>query len=779
MAQKFSSPGVFSEEVDQSFLAQGVAGIGAAIIGRSSKGPALTPILVTGYDSFAERFGAVTPSLQAPYAAKNYLKNSGALTFVRVLGHADGTGKSNGYTLGGVTAIADQSGSVDASALAVLHHSGTAAVVNVLGVANDANKFTITIGSVFAATASFVKTAPEYIGKVLNTDPTKYNTYGHYLAQLFEYITPLASASWNARTATGTPTSFAKDYTSGSTAWVKSQPVGGLEFSLFKFHTHGHGQATRDEVKVEISNVKPSPSPTSNPFGTFDVIVRKFDDTDQKPSAVEQFIGCTLDPSSLSFIGRKIGDTVETFDTVQRKFVAEGTYPSKSKYIRVELNTSDNAPEEALPWGHRGYAKLAFTTSTVDDLPYAQHQVDRNGNIDPNIRWGVVFASGGIADRMWADPLSPTNATDTEFSLALLSASWNAQGKQVWSYNSGLSSALRHQPVYASASLYKFSLPMAGGFDGWDVRVTDPLYLGNAVDENSSAGLAAGTGGGHAVISAKRAIDAIANPDAFDMNLLVFPGVHNLKIVDYARQLVNDRKDVMLVMDVTGSSVAEAIDALKTRDLDDNYTACYYPDLKINDRVNNRTVRVAPSVAVIGALAYSDRVGQVFFAPAGMNRGGLAAFDVVDTVDRLDFEDRNDLYENRINPIATFPSEGIVVWGQKTLQVKASALDRVNIRRLMIYAKKTVASAAKVLVFEPNQAATWQRFINTVNPILEKIRQDQGVERFKVVMDSTTNTPDVVDRNIMRGKIFLQPTKTAEFIDLSFVITNAGVSFGE
>jgi hypothetical protein len=240
-------------------------------------------------------------------------------------------------------------------------------------VANDANKFVITIGSVFAATASFVKTASEYIGKVLNTDPTKYNTYGHYLAQLFEYIPVQASASWERRAATGLPTSFAKDHTSGSTTWVKSQLIGGQEFNLFRFHTLGHGDATKNEVKVEISNVKPSPSPTSNPFGTFDVIVRVFDDTDQKPVALEQFIGCTLDKSSLTYIGRKIGDTVETFDTTQRKFVSDGTFPSKSKYIRVEIDTAANAPDEALPWGHRGYSKLGFTTASIDGFVYAPH----------------------------------------------------------------------------------------------------------------------------------------------------------------------------------------------------------------------------------------------------------------------------------------------------------------------------------------------------------------------------------------------------------------------
>jgi len=160
-----------------------------------------------------------------------------------------------------------------------------------------------------------------------------------------------------------------------------------------------------------------------------------------------------------------------------------------------------------------------------------------------------------------------------------------------------------------------------------------------------------------------------------------------------------------------------------------------------------------------------------------LNRAGLSQFDVVDIVDRLSYANRSDLSDNRINPIASFPSEGIVVWGQKTLQIAASALDRINVRRLLIYAKKTISSAAKYLVFEPNSSTTYQRFTNMVNPILDRVKQDQGIERFQVVMDSNLNTPDVVDRNVMIGKIFLQPMKSAEFIDLQFIITNAGVQF--
>jgi len=777
MAQKFMSPGVFTTEIDLSFLAQGVAGIGAVVVGRTLKGPAFSPTFVNGLDAFAAVFGEPLPGFQLPYAAKNYLKNSNALTIVRVLGHDDGTNTTNGMdAAGGLTAIQaiNDTGSLG-KALAVLHHTGSLAALSVTGVALDANNFVVKLtgsaGTIFAATASFITTSPNYIEKVLNTDPSKFSTYGHYLYRLHSFATPQASASWGVAGIMSGTTAFTRNFEGGKTAWVKSQPVGGMEFNLFRFNTMAHGAATNSDIKVMVANVKPSPSPLATPYGTFDIVVRKFSDTDQRVVVLETFTGCNLDPSSKNFLPRIIGEVNEVFDTAQRKFVVEGNFPNKSKHIRVELDTSVNAPAEALPWGHRGYTKELFTgaVAVTPDMPLTPNQFDRNGNLDPNITFGISFVSGGIDDRMKALPNNTQliRGADTDFSLSLLSASY-FNGKQIWLYNTATPSYLLHQAVYQSASLYKFNLPMEGGFDGFDIRVKDPLYLSN-VDDTTNIG----------VVSANRTLDTIANPDAFDMNVLAVPGVHNLKVTDHARGIVNDRMDCLFVMDVTGSTVAEVVGQLKGRELDDNYSACYYPDLKLNDRTNNKILRVSPSVAILGCIAFSDRVGQVFFAPAGLNRGGLGQFDIIDVTDRLTFSERNDLYDNKINPIATFPNEGIVVFGQKTLQAKPSALDRINVRRLLIFAKKTIAAAAKLLLFEPNNPQTWQRFTNAVNPILEKIRQDQGINRFKVVMDTSTNTNDLIDRNIMTGKIFLEPTKAAEFIDLSFIITNAGVSFGE
>lgn len=776
MASKFLSPGVFTQEIDQSFLGQGVAGIGAGIIGAAEKGPAFVPVTVGNFDEYYERLGNVNTLMQGPYAAKNYLANNSVLNYVRVLGHNDNLSNvTAGYSVGGMTGICDGTGS-EAQVLAVVHHSGTADVISVTGVPGDADKFVFTIGS-FGVTASFLTSSAEYVGKTLNTDPTRYSTDSHYLYQAFKYANLPASASWAAVAISGTHRSFEQNYSSGSSTWVRSQPLGGNEFNLFRFHTVGHGRSTNDEIKVCVQNVKPSPNTKVTPYGTFDVVVRKFYDTDQRPEILESFTNLTLDPDSRNFILRRIGDMYEEFDTNERKFVSYGDYSANSKYVRVEYNKNSGAPGEAVPWGFSGYKKMQYNVAdtagdgvshVIPEIKYVPDLFDVNGNFNENVYWGVSFVSGGVADRMRALPAlteaqeTDNTATDTQFSLKHVSSSYET-GKLRYYYNTSYTS---NTPLALSASLHKFTMPMHGGFDGWDLRVENNLDVANGTGDTDLI-----------VTSLKRAVDCLADPDHVDINLLAVPGVHNLKVSDHARQMVNDRMDAMYVMDLTGATVSTVIEQLQVRELDDNYTAAYYPDLKLNDTINNRVVRIAPSVAVMGAIAFSDRVSQKWFAPAGLNRGGLNQFDIIDVIDRLNYKDRNELYDNKINPIASFPNEGITIWGQKTLQASESALDRVNVRRLLIHAKKTIASAAKYLVFEPNNPATYQRFTNTVNPILEDIRIKQGLERFQVVMDTNLNTPDVVDRNIMRGKIFLQPTKAAEFIDLQFIITNAGVQF--
>jgi phage tail sheath protein FI len=203
--------------------------------------------------------------------------------------------------------------------------------------------------------------------------------------------------------------------------------------------------------------------------------------------------------------------------------------------------------------------------------------------------------------------------------------------------------------------------------------------------------------------------------------------------------------------------------------------ATYYPWVKTVDVNTNKLIAVPPSVLLPGVFAANDRVAAEWFAPAGLNRGGLLG--AVSVQNRLTQSEKDSLYENKVNPIVQFPGQGIVVFGQKTLQDKPSALDRINVRRLLLTVRKYIASTSRYLVFEQNTATTRNRFLNIVNPYLESIQQRQGLYAFRVVMDDTNNTPDVIDRNIMKGSIFLQPTKTAEFIQIDFNILPTGAAF--
>ena len=226
-------------------------------------------------------------------------------------------------------------------------------------------------------------------------------------------------------------------------------------------------------------------------------------------------------------------------------------------------------------------------------------------------------------------------------------------------------------------------------------------------------------------------------------------------------------------LNIKGASVNSAVSTVSG--IDTNYAAVYYPWVKVLDTAANKPVFVPPSVIVPGAIAASDRIGAEWFAPAGLNRGVLG--NVMEAKVRLNQAERDTLYNAKIKTIATFPQTGVCIWGQKTLQERSTALDRINVRRLLIALKKFIASSSKYLVFEQNTTATRNRFLNIVNPYLESVQQRQGLYAFRVVMDETNNTPTVIDRNQLVGAIYLQPTKTAEFIILDFNVLPTGATF--
>jgi hypothetical protein len=321
-------------------------------------------------------------------------------------------------------------------------------------------------------------------------------------------------------------------------------------------------------------------------------------------------------------------------------------------------------------------------------------------------------------------------------------------------------------------------VPFQGGFDGF--KPNRVVSTGNDISAGNSQGFDLSSNTATGTLAYRKAINAVSNPDEFDINMLVLPGViHRLhsSVSVFAKDMCEDRQDAFFVMDASAwsDSISTAVNAVQA--FDSNYVASYYPWVKILDTDKNKPVWVPPSVVLPGVIAFNDQVAAEWFAPAGLNRGGLTS--VIEAKTRLTRVERDELYEGRLNPIATFPGQGVTVFGQKTLQAKPSALDRINVRRLLIAVKKFIASSTRYLVFENNTAATRNRFLSIVNPFLESIQQRQGLYAFRVKMDETNNTPDVIDRNIMVGEIFLQPAKTAEFIVLDFNVLPTGAAFPE
>ena len=276
------------------------------------------------------------------------------------------------------------------------------------------------------------------------------------------------------------------------------------------------------------------------------------------------------------------------------------------------------------------------------------------------------------------------------------------------------------------------------------------------------------------------AINLMANKDEYDINVLYAPGLNNMNAPSQITSIVNTvqtRGDAIAVVDMVGYGQSIPTATTQANGFDNSYAATYYPWLQIRSSETGKVNFVPASTIVPAAYEYNDRVAAEWFAPAGLNRGALST--VLQPERKLTSSDRDRLYQASVNPIATFPGVGTVIYGQKTLQQKASALDRVNVRRLLIALKSYIGQIGESIVFEPNTQVTRNKFISQVNPYLESVQQRQGLYSFQVVMDDTNNTPDVIDRNQLVGSIYLQPTKTAEFIQLDFNILPTGTTFGQ
>jgi len=762
MAERIVSPGVFTRENDLSFLAQGVGEIGAAFIGPFKQGTAFVPTVVRTQSEFEDKFGTPDGTYYTEYAVQNYLREAGSATIVRVAG-------VDGYSQIAPIGIAT-SGSAGIKIISTLHstHGGDEEV--------GFTGFSISDGS---ATGSFVVSGSG-IGEISSslsstdnndvTDVFGSNPRGSKDAYVYSYFKNAYDGitDKNVIQAVVLPTqNFTYDASTAVTPYVKSQLISGERYDLFRFHTLGHGNGENKRFKVSISGVKAAGEDGGTDYSVFSLTIRSYSDTDKRKVVLESFNNVNLDPASANYIARVIGDRYSTIDS-NGKITENGDWINNSKYIRVEVGTQGSYPVSAAPFGHGAYSN-PIKADIETQIPEAIFQTGSIANTagNPQFYAGFDFESIGIKDDN-ANYMNP------------LPESVGVGSNLVFGFDGNVSGIGLSLEMTGSATddmiKRQFTVGFQGGFDG--MSPNREIALGSSISTGNSQGFDLTDSTKFGSKAYAKAVNAVSNADEYDINMVVTPGIvrrlHPAVVTDVL-DMVEARQDCFYIADLTGVSDTISQVTTQANAIDSNYVGSYYPWIKTVDSNTNKLISVPPSVLLPAVYASNDAIAAEWFAPAGLNRGGIIG--AVSVLNRLTHSERDTLYENKVNPIASFPGQGIVAFGQKTLQDKASALDRINVRRLLINVKKFVASTSRFLVFEQNTAQTRGRFINTVQPYLEAIQQRQGLYAFKVVMDETNNTPDVVDRNILAGQIFLQPAKTAEFIVIDFNILPTGASF--
>ena len=760
MAEKLVSPGVFTRENDLSFLQQGVSEIGAAFIGPFKEGP-VVPTIVNTQSEFETLFGVADGVYYTPLAVQNYLREAGTATICRVAGVGGYTEKSPlllTLTSGSTTASVGILFSTDKNLLASGLQGSTATNVN-----SGSLILHVSSSTAYDGTASLNPSDTNDIESIFST--AALGAKGTYVYAFFKNQGVSFNASTTASLTVLGDQSYTDDAIEALTPMVQSQLISGERHDLFQFETIGVGNAENQKVKVLLSNIKPAGSVAGSDYGSFNVIVREYTDTDKKQVVLETYANVNLDPASPNFISRVIGDRKLSIDN-SGKLTETGDWVNNSKYIRVS-NLNISAPVQAVPFGHAAY-KLPISASAIlaATIPTVVYQT------------GSAYYAGGIvldnASNVWSANIVSDNKL---YSKALPSGvTVGANAAFGLDASNGGSLVLSGSSTTDTAKR-QFTIAFQGGFDG--MSPATPINLGSDINAGNTQGFNCTTSTSSGSVAYLKAINALSNADEWDINMVVAPGItknDHSYVWQSVLDMVEARSDAFFIGEMGDPDLSLDQTVTKAGEVDSNFAGTYYPWVKTIDVNTNKLITVPPSVLLPAVYASNDRVAAEWFAPAGLNRGGLTG--AVSVLNRLSQSERDTLYEGKVNPIAQFPGQGIVAFGQKTLQDKPSALDRINVRRLLITVRKYIASTSRYLVFEQNTATTRNRFLNIVNPYLDGIQQRQGLYAFKVVMDESNNAPDVIDRNILKGAIYLQPTKTAEFIQIDFNILPTGASFG-
>lgn len=792
----FLSAGVYTREIDQSFYPDIIPAVGMAVIGPTVRGPAMVPTPVSSYAEYVRWFGDVFSSgsgveerefkYLTAYAVEEYMRYGELATVVRILGNRYAPAKSNvlaknGNVSGAVLpALLNREDYIDA-AIADYNTETSSTVLRAdydTMVDSNAGNNALTEAE-FAAINDIIDSAYSQAWT------TAFNAVKTQMS--FQLVALSDGDSTNS----GNKVAALKGFT--TTYDAQDNPDGDMEdLSILR-------QGSRYNIRWEVANVDPL-------RGTFDVNIRRGDDSDLRPFILESFSGVTLDPTQSNYIEKVIGTqyyTLQADSSGVPYLQLKGTYPNRSRFVRVIVNqkTLNYLTED-------GFVR---DFSLVNSLP-AAFTPTFTGII--NIT-GVtastpsVVKTGTVAKAAPASGIAVVTGTSTTFTtdykvgdVIKIGTVWfsitevtSVTSLKVADAGAGtISAGATHAKVTLgvaeNSDITKFSKvtgisnvvqnKLQGIFAfGSDGNVANPKAMNEEIWEYNTQGLNVARAE-YGETNYLDAIDMLSNKDQFDFDLLVTPGLFDLlpahaQIISRAINMCEDRGDAFYIVDPVpyGKGVGDAQRAAEARN--SNYAGMYYPWVQFPDANLGDNVWLPPSAVMPGVFAFNDYFGQKWFAPAGLNRGGIEMATQTERI--MTQNDRDNLYKKNVNPIATFPRTGIAVWGQKTLQKKRSALDRINVRRLLIAAKRHVAETSKYLVFEQNTNETRNNFINITSPWFEDCRRKQGLYDFKIVIDEKNNGPEVVDRNEMRAQIYLKPAKTAEFLIVDFNILPTGAVF--
>ena len=805
MAERIVSPGVFTEEKDLSFLPQGVAEIGPAIIGPTLRGPAFTPTVITSSDDFIKKFGPIGGKLPyyAGITAQRMLDNGApSVTIVRVLG-------IGGYSVDAVN-ISVKAGEANAGqVLATLAPSNKAGAgtgdlsatkvgqlathVAATGIVSGSGDIRLFISGsdvsqeivqgfrVDGGTNAVSDDAQDtnnsaYVYK-------NYNSAGNVIASMnatssvssslhtldFSGGSQSYGANGNAGTWTGN-----SSYSVARTPYIQSQKFGSARKNLFRIYTRGYGNEMNKNYHIAIQNIKAASNSNVAPgYAQFDLVVFQYNADQNSYTSIETFSALSFDPESNSYIVNQIGDGFEVCDS-NGNLTKYGLYGNKSDIIRIgDYTLLPSVDKSTAPMG---CGAVQNPGPGGINVPVASliTSADTDGQFDSGKYYGFDFNTAHHLNQQYLAPIPATATAGANTSMSLEDMTGTAQSGLTGYADSSTKLSLGSG---TNVNQRKFKVPFQWGFDGENPARN--IYFNGDIVSTNQQGFDCSTSTASGSVAYNQALGTIKDPDFVDINMILTPGIiheYHPVVSNRAKSIVKNRGDAFYIMDGSrwGASVSNAVS--NVAGVDNNYVATYFPWVRILNPGGGAQIWVPPSVVMAGAYANNDDIGQEWFAPAGLNRGLIAAQDVKKI---LTHTDRDELYDGRVNPIAQFPQQGIVAFGQKTLQARPSALDRVNVRRLLINLKKFIASSSRFLVFEQNTAATRNRFLNIVNPYMESVQQRSGLSAFRVVMDDSNNTPEVVDRNQLVGQIFVQPTRTAEFIVLDFVVLPTGAAFPE